>query len=84
MLLCWIKNNRLICKCQKCKNEWKRPIIELKEKFFSIYQYYNGDLNKFVFLLIKSIYPYEYMDGWEKFNETLLQPKKDFYSNLNL
>ena len=24
------------------------------------------------------------MDGCEKFNETLLPPKKDFYSNLNL
>ena len=25
-----------------------------------------------------------YMDSWEKFNETALPPKKDFYSNLNL
>ena len=24
------------------------------------------------------------MDSWEKFNETELPPKKDFYSNLNL
>ena len=24
------------------------------------------------------------MDSWEKFNETALPPKKDFYSNLNL
>ena len=24
------------------------------------------------------------MDSWEKFNETVLPPKKDFYSNLNL
>ena len=24
------------------------------------------------------------MDSWEKFNETALSPKKDFYSNLNL
>ena len=23
-----LKNNRLIYKCKKCKNEWKRPIIE--------------------------------------------------------
>ena len=35
-------------------------------------------------LLRKGVYPYEYMDRWEKFNESKLPPKKDFYSNLNL
>ena len=34
--------------------------------------------------LRKDVFRYEYMDGWEKFNETALPPKKDFYSNLNL
>ena len=34
-------------------------------------------------LLRKFVYPYEYMDEWEKFNETL--PKKEeFHSNLNI
>ena len=33
---------------------------------------------------MKSVYPYEYMDNWEKFNETLLPEKKDFYSHLNM
>ena len=38
-----------------------------------------------VFLLLrKRVYPYEYMDSWEKFDENTLPPKKDFYSNLNL
>ena len=35
-------------------------------------------------LLRKGVYPYEYMDGWERFNETELPSKKDFYSKLNL
>ena len=35
-------------------------------------------------LLRKGVYPYEYMDSWERFNETLLPPKKAFYSKLNL
>ena len=79
-----LKNNRLIYRCKECKEEWKRPINELIEKFPSIYQFYNRNLNKFVMLLRKGVYPYEYMDSWEKFNETALPPKKDFYSNLNL
>ena len=28
--------------------------------------------------LRKDVFRYEYMDGWEKFNETALPPKKDF------
>ena len=35
-------------------------------------------------MLRKGVYPYEYMDCWEKFNETSLPSKEDFYSNLNV
>ena len=35
-------------------------------------------------LLRKGLYPDEYMDDWEKFNETLLPKKEDFYSHLNV
>ena len=31
----------------------------------------------------KGIYPYEYMDSFEKFSETSLPKKEDFYSKLN-
>ena len=44
----------------------------------------NGDLIKFILLLRKGVYPYEYMDSWERFDETTLPPKEAFYSNLNL
>ena len=73
-----LKNNRLIYRCKECKEEWKRPINELIEKFPSIYQFYNRNLNKFVMLLRKGVYPYEYMDSWEKFDVTVLPPKKLF------
>ena len=33
---------------------------------------------------IWNIYPDEYMDDWEKFNETSLPEKKDFYSHWNM
>ena len=70
------ENNR----CKKCKK-----IIEgLIKKFPSIYEFCNSDLNKFILLLRKGIYPYEDMDNWEKFDETILPPKEAFYSNLNL
>ena len=32
----------------------------------------------------KDVYPFEYMEDWEKFNETTLAEKKKFYSNLNV
>ena len=35
-------------------------------------------------LLWKGVYPYEYIDSWEKFDETTLPPKEAFYNNLNL
>ena len=79
-----LKNNRLIYKCKECKEEWKRPLNKLIESFPSMYQFCNGNLNKFAMLLRKGIYPYEYVDSWEKFDETALPTKKAFYSNLNL
>ena len=38
----------------------------------------NSDINKFIFLLKKDVYPYGYIDEWEKFNETLLPERKIF------
>ena len=41
----------------------------------------NRDLNKFALLLRTGVYPYEYMDSREKFNEASLPDKKDFLAN---
>ena len=35
-------------------------------------------------MLRKGVYPYEYMDSWQKFDEKSLPEKKAFYSNLNM
>ena len=37
-----------------------------------------------MFLLRKGVYPYEYVDGWDRFNEEKLPNKGDFYSSLNM
>ena len=56
---------------------------ELIKRFTNTYEFCNKNLNKFVLLLRKVVYPYEYMDNWERFNETL-PSKEAFYSNLNI
>ena len=35
-------------------------------------------------LLRKGVYPHEYMDGWDKFNETSIPSKESVYSNLTM
>ena len=35
-------------------------------------------------LLRKGVYPYEYIDEWDKFIEKVLPSKESFYSNLTL
>ena len=35
-------------------------------------------------LIRKGIYPYEYMDNWDHFEETSLPPKSSFYSKLSM
>ena len=54
------------------------------KNFPTLYKFSNGDLNKFFLLLRKGIYPYEYMDSWERFNENTKPPKEAFYSESNL
>ena len=57
---------------------------DLIKKFKNAYSFCNNDINKFVSLLRKGVYPYEYVDNWERFSEISLPSKEDFYSNLNM
>ena len=79
-----LKDNRLNYKCKECNEISAKSVNDLIEKFPGTYKFYNGNLNKFVFFLRKGVYPYEYMDSWERFNATPLPPKKSIYSELNL
>ena len=42
------------------------------------------DESQYKLLIRKGIYPYEYMDDWDKFKKTILPPKEAFYSKLNM
>ena len=79
------KNEKLLLKCFNCDIYYKKKFNkELIKKFKNKYSFCNNDLNKFILLLRKVVYPYEYMNSWERFNETSLPSKNDFYSNLNM
>ena len=73
-----LKNNKLNYECKEYKERWLKPINGLIKKFPNIHQFCNGDINKFVLLLRKGVYSYEYMDSCERFNETSLPDKKSF------
>ena len=49
-----------------------------------MYQFCKSNINKFVLLLRKGIYLYEYMHSVERFGETSLPDKEAFNSELNL
>ena len=79
------KNEKLILECYNCKQRYRKKFSEeLIKRFASTYKFCNNDLNKFVLLLRKGVYPYEYADTWEIFSEISLPNKEDFYSNLNM
>ena len=79
------KDEQLIFRCFGCKKNYKKDFNkEVIERFANIYELCNGDINKFILLLGKGVYPYEYMDSWERFDETSLPDKEAFYSSLNM
>ena len=80
-----LKNEKLLFKCFNCNIYYKKKFNKyLMKKIKNTYSFCNNDLNKLISLLRKGVYSYEYMDSWERFNETSLPSKKEFHSNLNM
>ena len=57
---------------------------ELKNKFENTFKFSSNGIDKFILLLRRGVYPYEYTDDWEKFSETALPEKEKSYRNLSL
>ena len=76
-------------KCLSYNKDYSNKIDEgLEKRFKNTFKFSNNvsnnDINKLILLLRKGVYPYKYMDECEKFNETTLSEKEQFYSNLNM
>ena len=79
------KDEQLIFRCFRCKKNYENAFNEeLIQRFANTYEFCNGGLNKFILLLRKGVYKYEYMDSWQRFDETSLPDKETFCSNLNM
>ena len=73
-----VNNNLIKQKGLSCNLNYSKKLNDkLKKKFQSTFKFSNNDINKFILLLRKDLYRYEYMDDWEKFNETTI-PEKEF------
>ena len=54
------KDEKLIFRYFTCKMNYEKNFNKkLIERFANIYAFCNGDLNKFILLLRKGVYPYE-------------------------
>ena len=72
-----VKDSLIKCKCLSCSKDNSNKLDEkLKIQLKNTFKFSNNDINKFILLLRKGVYPYEYMDDWEEFNETALPEKE--------
>ena len=80
-----VNHNLIKYKCLSYNKNCSNKIDEkIKTRFRSAFKFSNNDINNFILLLRKIVYPCEYIDEWERINETSLPKKEDFHSNLNM
>ena len=72
-----VDGNLIKYKCLSCSKDYLNKIDEgLKMIFKNTFKFFNNDINKFILLLRNGVYPCQYIDEWEKFNETALPEKE--------
>ncbi|XP_057296218.1 uncharacterized protein LOC130625168 [Hydractinia symbiolongicarpus] len=71
--------------CKNCDTGTTKQLgkEQVKTNVPSMVKFIDKD-DVFRLMLQKSVYPYEYMDSWQRFKETELPPKEAFYSKLNM
>ena len=71
-----VKDNLIENKYLSCNKDYSdKTDEELKKRFKNTFKFSNNNIKKFNLFLRNGVYPYEYMDNWEKFNETSLSEK---------
>ena len=72
----------VLIKCNTCDFKKRVKASNLIKIFPSTSKLCKGNLKKFLLSLRKGVYPYEYMDSLDKFDETELPSIDKFYSKL--
>ena len=69
--------------CERCRAKKTKDLDErvLKKNFNHTSRFWGCD-EKFPLMIRKGVYPYEYMDGWEKFEEANYYRKMCFIAGL--
>ena len=68
-------------KCENCKNVGKACLNPIYDNLKYTLEIFKNE--PFQLMMKKGVYPYDYMDSFEKFNKTELPKQEEFYSILN-
>ena len=71
-------------KCKNCCSGYSKRKLNRDEIYENFHKMCEDDDEKFRLLLRKGVYPYKYMDGWNRFVETQLPSRDKFYSKINM
>ena len=75
---------RFIDSCRAMASSLDKLSSNLADDQFKNLQWFYQEEDAFQLMQRKGVYPYEYMDSWERFEERKLPPKEAFFSKLNM
>ena len=75
-----LRDDLIKYKSLSCKDYSSKIAEKLKKWCKNTFKFSNNNINKFILLFRKAVYPYEDMNEWE----TTLLEKVEFYSNVNM